>query len=103
MARDVYLEGHIWMPLVESFDRADDVIFADVPMWSLGARYEVRLHANKNRGSIGNLLADIRGSQQIVYARRLEGGRGRGGNDERPDEMRPRTHRRHNAGRSSTH
>ena len=102
MARDVYLEGYIWMPLVESFDRADDVIFADVPMWSLGARYEVRLHA-KHRGSIGNLLADIRGSEQIVYAGGLEGGRGRGGNNERPDEMRSRTRRRHNAGRPSTH
>jgi hypothetical protein len=102
MARDIYLEGYIWMPLVESFDRADDVIFADVPMWSLGARYEVSLHA-KPCGSIGNLLADIRGSEQIVYAGGLEGGRGRGGNDERPDEMRPRTRRRHNAGRPSTH
>jgi hypothetical protein len=102
MARDIYLEGYIWMPLVESFDRADDVTFADVPMWSLGARYEVRLNA-KHRGSIGNLLADIRGSEQIVYAGGLEGGRGRGGNNERPDEMRPRTRRRHNAGRPSTH
>ena len=87
MARDIYLEGYIWMPLVESFDRADDVTFADVPMWSLGARDEVRLHA-KPVGSIGNLLADIRGSEQIVYAGGLEGGRGRGGNNERPDEMR---------------
>ena len=102
MARDIYLEGYIWMPLVESFDRADDVLFADVPMWSLGARYAVRLHA-KHRGSIGNLLADIRGSEQIVYAGGLEGGRGRGGNNERPDEMRPRMRRRHNAGRPSTH
>ena len=102
MARDIYLEGYIWMPLVESFDRADDVIFADVPMWSLGARYEVSLHT-KPCGSIGNLLADIRGSEQIVYAGGLEGGRGRGGNNERPDEMRPRTRRRHNAGRPSTH
>ena len=103
MARDVYLEGYIWMPLVESFDRADDVIFADVPMWSLGARDEVRLNANEKMCSIGNLLADIRGSEQIVYAGGLEGGRGRGGNNERPDEMRSRTRRRHNAGRPSTH